>query len=83
MGILLIIIQAILIFLEQYIVNKNDILNMNEITITLTPEQMAMLNKLLEPYVNLYTGINAQYRAQIINNGRTLEGEENGNTNKI
>ena len=54
---------------------------MNEINITLTPEQIAMLNKLLEPYVNLYTGINAQYRSRVINNGRTLEGEENGNTN--
>lgn len=45
--------------------SPSDILDMNEINVKLTSEQVAMLNKLLMPYVELYTSINRQFNATI------------------
>ena len=38
--------------------------DMNEITLNLNVEQVALLNKLLEPYVTLYSTINNQYMSR-------------------
>jgi len=38
---------------------------MNEILIKVSPEQFAIMQKLLEPYVLLSASLNAQYRASI------------------
>ena len=38
---------------------------MNGINLNLTPEQFALITKVLEPYVNLFATMNAQYKSQL------------------
>ncbi|MCQ2052952.1 MAG: hypothetical protein MJZ03_03355 [archaeon] len=49
---------------------------MNNITITLTTEQIAMLNKMLTPYVELYASINNQYKANASSNKQSMTQQE-------
>lgn len=53
---------------------------MNEITIKLTTEQFAIMQKLLEPYVLLASGLSVQYSQQLqgqkLNPEKTDELEE-------
>lgn len=43
---------------------NNDNLIMNDITIKLSTEQIALINKILMPYVELYATINNAYKLQ-------------------